>query len=143
MNWYRHPGRAPGVPDASKQRRNSGRRWRWLAVAGVMAGALVTGAGAEPIEILYERTGGDAPQQPVWGWFALAMMAVLVAALGVFYRYHRNRMSACRQQLDQARAQLREAQRIARIGSWSRDFETGEIFWSEEACRLLGLDGRE
>lgn len=131
------------MPDASKQCRNSGRRWRWLAVAGVMAGALVTGAGAEPIEILYERTGGDAPQQPVWGWFALAMMAVLVAALGVFYRYHRNRMNACRQQLDQARAQLREAQRIARIGSWSRNFETGEIFWSEEACRLLGLDGRE
>src|SRR5690606_22948226 len=130
MNRYRHPGRAPGVPDASKQCRNSGRRWRWLAVAGAMAGALVTGAGAEPIEILYERTGGDAPQQPVWGWLGLAMMAVLVAALGVFYRYHRNRMTTCGEQVDPGREQLRDGQRSGRTGGWGRNFEAAEIFWS-------------
>jgi diguanylate cyclase (GGDEF)-like protein len=34
---------------------------------------------------------------------------------------------------------LREAQRVARIGSWERDTLTGELFWSEEMFHLLDL----
>ncbi|MEP6621011.1 MAG: PAS domain S-box protein, partial [bacterium] len=35
-------------------------------------------------------------------------------------------------------AQLAEAQKMARVGSWSRDLVTGEINWSDEATRQLG-----
>lgn len=34
---------------------------------------------------------------------------------------------------------LAESQRIARIGSWSRDVATGEVRWSEEMYRLFGV----
>ena len=36
-------------------------------------------------------------------------------------------------------AQLSEAQRLARVGSWEWDVPTGEVVWSEELQRLTGL----
>ncbi len=36
--------------------------------------------------------------------------------------------------------QLAESQRIAHIGSWEHNVTTGEVFWSDELFRLLGLD---
>jgi PAS domain S-box-containing protein len=36
-------------------------------------------------------------------------------------------------------ASFRETQRLARVGSFSRDLVTGENFWSEEFCRIYGL----
>jgi len=35
---------------------------------------------------------------------------------------------------------LREAQRMARLGTWSLDFSTGEVWWSEELYRIYQLD---
>ena len=35
---------------------------------------------------------------------------------------------------------LREAQRIAHLGSWDMDVRTGEILWSEEMFRILGYE---
>ncbi|MHB8844849.1 MAG: PAS domain S-box protein [Nitrospirota bacterium] len=46
--------------------------------------------------------------------------------------------------LREREATLREAQRLAHIGSWSRDPRTNESHWSEEVFRILGLDpGRD
>jgi two-component system cell cycle sensor histidine kinase/response regulator CckA len=39
--------------------------------------------------------------------------------------------------------QLAESQRIAHIGSWEHNLSTGEVFWSDELFRLLGLDPRK
>jgi len=39
--------------------------------------------------------------------------------------------------------QLAESQRIAHIGSWEHNPETGRVFWSDELFRLLGLDPRK
>lgn len=36
--------------------------------------------------------------------------------------------------------QLAESQRIAHIGSWDHNLKTGQVFWSDELFRLLGLD---
>ncbi len=36
--------------------------------------------------------------------------------------------------------QLAESQRIGHIGSWEHNLKTGEVFWSDELFRLLGLD---
>lgn len=35
---------------------------------------------------------------------------------------------------------LREAQRVARLGTWSLDYRTGEVWWSEELYALYYLD---
>jgi PAS domain S-box-containing protein len=39
--------------------------------------------------------------------------------------------------------QLAESQRIAHIGSWEHNLTTGEVVWSDELFRLLGLDPRK
>jgi len=38
---------------------------------------------------------------------------------------------------------LREAQRIAQIGNWDWNIETNELFWSDEMCRIFGLNHQE
>ena len=35
---------------------------------------------------------------------------------------------------------LAEAQRIAHIGSWDRDIATGLLRWSDESCRIFGIE---
>ena len=37
-------------------------------------------------------------------------------------------------------ARLKAAQAVARIGSWERDLDSGEIYWSDEIYHLLELD---
>ena len=44
--------------------------------------------------------------------------------------------------LRQREADLREAQRIAKVGSWQWDPETDSVTWSEELYRIAGLDPR-
>lgn len=38
---------------------------------------------------------------------------------------------------------LAQAQRVGRLGSWSRNFDTGEVIYSAEQSRLFGLDPTE
>jgi len=44
------------------------------------------------------------------------------------------------QQRTDSEAQLAEAQRLARIGSWVWDTNSGEMTWSDQIYRILGLD---
>lgn len=43
-------------------------------------------------------------------------------------------------ELQQARQQLEEAQRVARVGSWRHDLSTDHIEWSTELFHMFGLD---
>lgn len=45
-----------------------------------------------------------------------------------------------RHELEQIRAQLEAAQRLARIGSWHADRRTGELRWSPTIFEIFGLD---
>ena len=47
------------------------------------------------------------------------------------------------QALTASERQLREAQRVARLGSWEWDTETGAVTWSEELYRLFGVTAAE
>lgn len=38
---------------------------------------------------------------------------------------------------------LRQAQRIARIGSWEKDIESGQLYWSDEMYNLFGFEKGE
>ncbi len=42
--------------------------------------------------------------------------------------------------LRESERRLAEAQRIARIGSWVWDVASGQLYWSEETYRILGVD---
>ena len=43
------------------------------------------------------------------------------------------------QEIQLSRQQMNEAQRIARVGSWSLDMQTGELAWSDEIYRMFGI----
>ena len=43
-------------------------------------------------------------------------------------------------ELERSRQELKEAQRVAGVGSWQYDLETGTISWSEEMYRIHGLE---
>ena len=43
-------------------------------------------------------------------------------------------------ELRQSTAELKEAQRVAQLGSWSMDVKTGDVTWSDELYEMLGLD---
>lgn len=43
------------------------------------------------------------------------------------------------QEMKRSETNLKNAQRIAHLGSWSHNLQTGESYWSEEHYRLLGL----
>lgn len=45
--------------------------------------------------------------------------------------------------LQESERRLKEAQRIARVACWERDFETGEEYWSDEQYRLFGYEPQE
>ncbi|MEG3436144.1 PAS domain-containing protein [Pannus brasiliensis CCIBt3594] len=51
-------------------------------------------------------------------------------------------LSVFRDYTDRQRAEsiLREAERVAHIGSWEFDLATGTVFWSEQLYRIHGLD---
>ncbi len=51
-------------------------------------------------------------------------------------------MKLTEDQLRQSRDNLNRAQRLAKIGSFNRDFRTGEVSGSEEFYRIFGLDPR-
>jgi PAS domain S-box-containing protein len=42
--------------------------------------------------------------------------------------------------LKESNARLEEAQRVAHVGYWEWDLETGEVIWSDETYRIFGLE---
>lgn len=115
---------------------------RLLSRLGWLAWLTVGIAGAqgeyETIEILYEPTSVDTDGQ-VSAWIVAAVVLVGLAGLVWLRHFFKRRTLQLQAQLEQAHLELGEAQRMARLGSWTRNFETGETYWSEEARRLLGL----
>src|ERR1700730_9137015 len=51
-----------------------------------------------------------------------------------------NERKRAQEKLRRSEAYLAEAQRISHMGSWARDASSGEVFWSLEVFRILGLD---
>jgi diguanylate cyclase (GGDEF)-like protein/PAS domain S-box-containing protein len=45
--------------------------------------------------------------------------------------------------LRRSEASLAAAQRLAHLGSWASNLETGEMYWSDELYRILGFEPRE
>jgi PAS domain S-box-containing protein len=45
--------------------------------------------------------------------------------------------------LQESKARLEEAQRVAHVGHWEWDLETGVVVWSDETYRIFGLNPQE
>ncbi len=69
-------------------------------------------------------------------------IVLFVSMLLLFHRLIRSRENEWKnnEQIRQQQSQLREAQRIARIGSWEKNWVTGKMVWSEELCHLFEVN---
>ena len=70
------------------------------------------------------------------------LLAELANDLAFAIRAHRTRNEHQRMEesLRRSEAELKEAQRIAHVGSWWLDLATNEVRWTEELYRMQGLD---
>jgi diguanylate cyclase (GGDEF)-like protein/PAS domain S-box-containing protein len=80
----------------------------------------------ESIERAYEVGATDFVTKPI-NWLIL----------GHRLRYML-RASAAMEGIQESEIRLANAQRIARLGNWEWDIESGETYWSDETYRLLG-----
>ena len=69
----------------------------------------------------------------------LLVVAGLAVVAWLLWSRQRNNQRVIAE-LRQGRQQLREAQRLAQIGSWELEIPTGRLTWSEELYRIFGID---
>jgi len=82
-------------------------------------------------------------------WMRLVIISMFLS-FGVFAQSSLNRRMQIEETLrhdekllGKTKADLAAAQRIAHLGSWSRDLANGALTWSDEHYRLFGLNPRE
>ncbi len=102
-----------------------------------------------PVEIVYktEPANGSRAQwvrQRQILIFALLGVSILLVFVVVRLFQQRHALMQREEALEEASSALVEAQEIAQIGSWSRNFETGQSHWNPQARKVLGLgDGED
>jgi diguanylate cyclase (GGDEF)-like protein/PAS domain S-box-containing protein len=80
---------------------------------------------------------------------SLAILEVgLLTLLFVFttYKMYQSNRRIEQQYLDEltdANTNLVNAQRLARVGNWTKDLRTNKLSWSDEMCRIFGVSKRE
>src|SRR5579859_79072 len=52
-------------------------------------------------------------------------------------------LSELSRELQESKARLEEAQRVAHVGYWEWDLETNVVVWSDETFRIFGLKPQE
>jgi two-component system, cell cycle sensor histidine kinase and response regulator CckA len=81
------------------------------------------------------RDGSDASVEVALSPIELDGRAMVLATVTDVTEHRRRRKL-----LEDRESDLEEAQRVARVGSWTLDPATGEATWSAEMYRILGLD---
>lgn len=85
----------------------------------------------------WEWTGPDGRNYDVYDLpFTDTDGSKLILEMGMDVTEQRQAQNALRQSTEE----LKEAQRVAQLGSWTTDVKTGEVHWSEELYNMLGLD---
>ncbi len=93
-----------------------------------------------PFDIRLRFAGGDGQSRIVWSRGDL-----IVDEEGEPLRWEGTtqditELAEAQQALSASEARLNAAQASAHIGSWSRDLNTGDAYWSGELYRLLGME---
>lgn len=125
------------LPKISKNNKSFSLLWMVLRTC---PGLFVAAAQAETIEILYEQGEEPGILAGDWGWLLLGLFAAFCIVIWLLRNHYTQQLAQKEELLERAQERLQDAQRIARIGSWTRNFETGESFWSREAKVVLGID---
>ncbi|HET7369901.1 MAG TPA: EAL domain-containing protein [Gammaproteobacteria bacterium] len=96
--------------------------------------------GHEPatVEFLYYRKNGT----PFWNQVNLTPIFDAGGTLDFYLCMHADVTERVRVRLtlEERTAMLADAERIAHLGHWSWELETGRVWWSEEVYRMRGLD---
>ncbi|KQW48045.1 hypothetical protein ASC77_16775 [Nocardioides sp. Root1257] len=103
-----------------------------------LAGMVASGRGAENIEAYFLRPDGTA----VWGLLSYApVLDGDGARTGWLHRVtpYTERKELV-ETLRESEHQLATAQRIAHIGSWEWDVPADRVQWSDEMCRIFGVE---
>ena len=74
--------------------------------------------------------------------WALALLLLPVAAMYASLHHHVTVRRRVEEALRGTEANLREAQRLAHLGSWEWNLASGERLWSDEIYRILGAERR-
>jgi diguanylate cyclase (GGDEF)-like protein/PAS domain S-box-containing protein len=108
----------------------------WVAVRRGLQGAVLTvfaiNAGLTSAAWFTHAPNGSLPR------LQLAMLALGLTALCLGAVVSDGKRA--QEQLRRSEAGLREAQHVARLGSWTLDAKTEEIVWSEELFKMHGRD---
>jgi len=116
-----------------------------LVWAGLDAGWYADAVGCEPERLAnridtFDRPSGVIEQPLADGRYVMISLRRMqnggIAALHIDI----TQMKLTEDQLRQSRDNLNRAQRLAKIGSFNRDFRTGEVSGSEEFYRIFGFD---
>jgi PAS domain S-box-containing protein len=83
----------------------------------------------------------DSKELPRIGLFAIA--ALFVNFLSAAQRGAAESLRRSRDDLRRSEAFLAEGQRISHTGSWSWNISSRKLVWSEEHCRIFGVDPKE
>lgn len=141
--------------------------WRFLPIGGQEAGAGWTPFskqkvafinGESPGQYLFQVRAADLARNvdpfpastdirltpPIWrtpAFFVPTTLLSLIAlmAIGAWLNVQRAERRAKRE-LEASAASLENAQRIAHLGNWEWELNTGRLRWSAEICRIFGLD---
>lgn len=79
--------------------------------------------------------------EPIEAWMRVVIMSMVVL---VFYAFGLvKKRKEIEMELRRSEAGLKEAQRVAEMGSWERNISTGKHRWSDETFRIFGLEPQE
>jgi PAS domain S-box-containing protein len=74
----------------------------------------------------------------------VSLLFLSLSSLGfIFIRAVRRRWQKAEEKLAESERQLKEAQKIAKIGHWELTLESNNLVWSDEICRMFGLQPQE
>jgi len=98
-------------------------------------------------EILDEEAQASARDARLRVVFAIVEVIVLTLLFVIttltMYRSNRRVEKQYLTELTEANTSLVNAQRLARVGNWTKDLRTGKLVWSDEMCRIFGVLPRE
>lgn len=99
-----------------------------------MLDAVVRASGRNMGLLCFEHV--DRPHH--WTEDEIAFACQLADKIGLALMTEWRRLSE--ERLRESRAELAEAQTIAKVGNWGIDLRTGRLTWSDESARLFGID---
>jgi PAS domain S-box-containing protein len=103
-----------------------------------MAEVLRTGVQVRDVEIMIERPDGSRITVQAYVVPLRSGKGELIGAINCFQDITERKQAD--DALRQSEFELAEAQRVARIGSWSLDIATGTVRWSDELYRIFDFE---